>query len=45
VKPSVAGFMMSMMSAITSTDISSQCAGASDASSGGETTISCDAAS
>ena len=45
VKPRLAGFMMSMISAITSTAISVQCARDSGASSGGETTISCEAES
>ena len=45
VKPRLAGFMMSMMSAITSTPISFQWARVSGASSGGETTISWLAAS
>ena len=45
VKPRLAGFIMSMISAITSTAISIQCARVSGASSGGETTISCAAAS
>ena len=42
VKPRLAGFMMSMMSAITSTAISPQWASDSGASSGGDTTMSCD---
>ncbi len=45
VKPRLAGFMMSMISAITSTLIRVQCALDSGASSGGETMISWLAAS
>jgi len=45
VKPRLAGFMMSMMRAITRTAIRLQCAGDSGASSGGDTTMSCDVAS
>jgi len=45
VNPRLAGFMMSMIRAMTSTDISFQCAAPSGASSGGVTTMSWDAAS